>query len=99
MKRAPLAKQKDSHLAWSLAVVICLYSDMTLIIVPGVVRKLCDLLGARLPTHVVAFGLKFCDVDHGAIGLHGKGRGEGLTAVFVYHHCRLGQVVEDIFMP
>ena len=51
----------------------------------GIVRKLCDLLCARMPTHAVAFGLKFPDVDHGAIGLHVKGRGEGLTAVFIYH--------------
>ena len=65
----------------------------------GVVWKLRDLLGARMPTHAVAFGLKFRDIDHSAIGLHVKGCGEGLPAIFVYHRCHLGQVIKDIFMP
>ena len=65
----------------------------------GVIWKLGDLLNARMPTHAVAFGLQFRDVNHGAIGLHFKGCGEGLTAVFVYHRCHLGRVIKDIFMP
>ena len=52
-----------------------------------------------MPTHAVAFGLQFRDVNHGAVGLHFERRSEGLTAVFVYHRCRLGRVIEDIFMP
>jgi len=52
-----------------------------------------------MPTHAVAFGLQFRDLNHGAIGLHFERSGEGLTAVFVYHRCCLGRVIEDIFMP
>ena len=65
----------------------------------GIIWKLGDLLSASMPTHAIAFGLQLRDVNYGAIGLHFKGRGEGLTAVFVYHRCSLGRVIKDIFMP
>ena len=41
-----------------------------------VIRKLGDLLSASVPTHAVAFGLQLHAANHGAIGLHIKGRGE-----------------------
>ncbi len=64
-----------------------------------VIGKLGDLLSASVPAHVIAFGLQLRDEDHGAIGLHFEGRGEGFTTVLIYHRCRLGQVIKDIFMP
>ncbi len=49
-----------------------------------------DLLSSSMPTHAIEFGLQLRDVNHGAIGLHFKGHGEGFTAIFIYHCCHIG---------
>jgi hypothetical protein len=63
------------------------------------IGKLYDLLGAFMPAYLVALGLQFCDVDHGAIKLHVVGLSECLTAIYIDHCSCFGQVINDMLMP